>query len=250
MRNIKLTLEYDGSDFCGWQYQPQRRTVQGELESALSRLTQETIQTTVAGRTDAGVHALGQVVNFLYGGQLSLEVLQRGGNALLPPDVRIVGIEEVGLSFNARFDAVERHYRYYIRRHHQAIGRQYSWLVPYELDVEKMHEAVSGWSGEIDFRAFCQAGAEVPHHRCFIYHAAWQAVEDKIIFDIMANRFLHNMVRIIVGSCIEIGRGRWPVHAIQEILASGDRRRAGPTAPAHGLFLIRVGYAQSSLDGG
>ncbi|MBN2354883.1 tRNA pseudouridine(38-40) synthase TruA [candidate division KSB1 bacterium] len=246
MRKIKLILEYDGSDFCGWQYQPNTRTVQSEVESALSRLTQESIKTTASGRTDAGVHALGQVIHFFCANKLPVKVFQRGGNALLPPDVRIIAAEQVPPTFHARYSAVERQYRYCISLQQRAIARHYCWYVPYPLGLEAMQQAVAGLAGDWDFQSFCRGGASVSHYRCTIYYAGWQAQEGKIYFDISANRFLHNMVRILVGTCVEIGRGALSTTVIQEILNAKNRQKAGPTAPPHGLYLVRVGYEKDA----
>lgn len=241
-RNVKLVVEYDGTDFHGWQYQPERRTVQAEVESAFSQLTQETVQVFAAGRTDAGVHALGQVINFFTGSRLPVETFVRGGNALLPADIRVLNGEEADAGFNARFSAKSREYRYVIRQRPSAIDRRYVWLVETPLDVDAMHAAVVDMRGEIDFKSFCQAGAEVEHHRCFVHRAEWRRSEDFIIFEICANRFLHNMVRILVGTSVEIGRGVWPPDYLRQIVDAHDRRDAGPTVPARGLFLMNVTY--------
>lgn len=242
MRNIKLILEYDGTDFSGWQFQPEKRTIQGEVESALGRLTQESIRTTAAGRTDAGVHALGQVINFFTDSLLSTEVFRRGGNALLPKDVRFVAAVDVPSDFNARFSAKSRQYRYFISQNQRAIGRQYCWYLPLKLDIDLMQEAVKDIMGEMDFQSFCQAGADIEHYHCLVSQAEWSIVDDKLNFAITANRFLHNMVRILVGTCVEIGRGALPVVALRDIIAVKDRQKAGPTVPAQGLFMMRVNY--------
>jgi tRNA pseudouridine38-40 synthase len=242
VRNIKLTLEYDGTDFCGWQYQPQQRSVQGELESALGRLTQQKVVVTAAGRTDAGVHALGQVANFHTTSALPMQVFLRGTNALLPYDVRVLDAEEVPDSFSARYSASSRTYRYVISENLRAIGRHYAWHQPAALDIGAMQEAAAALQGDHDFESFCQAGAGLDHYRCLVHHAEWREAGDEFIFEICANRFVHNMVRIIVGTCVEVGRGALTPRAIADILSAQDRRSAGRTAPAHGLFLLRVVY--------
>jgi len=243
VRNIKLTLEYDGTGFCGWQFQPDQRSVQGEVENALQQLTQSSIRTTAAGRTDAGVHALGQVINFHTSSTLAPDVFIRGGNALLPPDVRVLEADEVDAAFSARYSAVGRSYRYVISTRPRAVGRHYSWHLPLQLDGAAMQQAVANLRGEIDFESFCQAGSGLDHFRCTVFQAAWRQKDLDLIFEISANRFVHNMVRILVGTCIEIGRGALPVHAIGDILAARDRCAAGRTAPAQGLFLVQVEYA-------
>jgi tRNA pseudouridine38-40 synthase len=242
MRNIKLVLEYDGTDFNGWQFQPDQRTVQGEVEAGLSRLTQETVKTFCAGRTDTGVHALGQVINFHYQGRLPVQTLLLGGNALLPRDVRILAAEEVAENFHSRYSARSRRYRYHISTETCAVGRQYCWYLPQALDVNAMDLAVQDLLGEHDFESFCQAGSGLDHYRCFVQAVAWRRQDRQIVFDITANRFVHNMVRIIVGTSVNIGRGYTSASAMKQILNEKDRKTAGPTVPAHGLFLVQVGY--------
>ena len=242
MANIKLVLEYDGSDFNGWQYQPEQRTVQGEVEKALCRLTREEIKTYCAGRTDSGVHALGQVINFRTRKTWAVEIFARGGNALLPADVRILHSQEVADDFHSRYSAIRRSYRYYVTQRVCAVGRQYRWHVPWELNLAAMQRAVSGILGEHDFETFCQAGTGLDHFRCLVHHVQWRQMEDSLAFEITANRFVHNMVRILVGTSIEIGRGSRSEHELTAILPARDRRLAGATAPAHGLFLTQVDY--------
>ena len=242
MRNLRLTLEYDGSDFCGWQYQPGQRSVQSEVESALGRLTQQKMAVIAAGRTDSGVHALGQVINFHTDSRLAAEVFVRGANALLPKDIRVLACAEVPESFNARYDARRRTYRYRICKRPVAIGRQYAWFLPLDLELTAMQEAASLVEGLHDFRSFCRDDQDLTNHHCQVYRSEWLATDSEYIFEISANRFLHNMVRILVGTCVEIGRGVLASGAITAILAARDRREAGRTAPAHGLFLLRVTY--------
>lgn len=242
MRNIKLVLEYDGTEFNGWQFQPDQRTVQAEVEVALSRLTQQAVKTHCAGRTDTGVHALGQVVHFHYQGRLPAATFVVGGNALLPRDVRILAAEEAALEFHSRYSARRRRYRYHVGTRPCAVGRQYSWYIAHELQVEEMDLAVQQLLGEHDFVSFCQAGSGLDHHRCLVQAATWQRQGEQIVLDITANRFVHNMVRIIVGTSIEVGRGRMAIADMQRILDARDRTLAGPTVPAHGLFLVEVGY--------
>lgn len=242
IRNIKLTIEYDGTDFCGWQIQPNDRTVQQELERSLSMLTGETIKTTAAGRTDSGVHACGQVVNIKTHSKLPLSAFVRGGNSRLPYDVRIVRAEPAADDFNARYSAVRRHYRYYISTRQRAVGRRYAWYYWNKLDVKRMQEAAQCILGIRDFKSFCQKNAAVTHHVCHVYKARWFSLDDFICFEICANRFLHNMVRSLVGTMVEIGADKLPVNRMTAILDARDRSGAGPTAPALGLFLVKVDY--------
>jgi len=241
-RNIKLVLEYDGTDFRGWQVQPTGRTVQGELERALHQLLQEDIRVISAGRTDEGVHALGQVVNFHTQSPLATANILRGLNALLPPDIVVKEVEEVDETFHARFSAKSRTYRYVICRRLRAIGRHYSWFVPYALEFDLLQQVAGQVLGEHDFQSFCPPKAEVEHHWCIVYRSEWHQQGDQWVYEIEANRFLHHMVRILVGTMVDIGRGRWRLEDFRRILEARDRSTAGPTAPAKGLFLVKVSY--------
>jgi len=241
LRNIKLTVEYDGTDFSGWQVQPQARTVQQTVEQSLQELLSEPICLVSAARTDAGVHALGQVANFHTHSTLPPETIRVGLNSLLPRDVVIRQAEEVEPEFHARFSAAWKRYRYRIAKRKRAIGRHYCWYLRYELDVERMCQASSILAGTYDFTSFCSSNSETKTHICRVMHCQWQEGED-IDFEIQADRFLQHMVRIIVGTMVEVGRGRLPVEEIGRILEVKDRRQAGPTAPAKGLCLVEVGY--------
>ena len=242
MRNIRLVLEYDGTDFSGWQCQPELRTIQGEVERSLSQVTQEKIKLTTAGRTDTGVHALGQVANFFTKSRLPVETFKRGGNAVLPKDIRILDASQVSDTFNSRFSAKARHYHYIIRKTPFAIGRSYAWYIRQALDVPTMNSACKFLVGENDFQSFCQAGANVTHYRSNVLYAKWTENNEQITFEIGANRFLHNMVRILVGTFVDLGKHKLTVNDISSIIEEKDRRVAGQTAPALGLFLVRVEY--------
>jgi len=242
MRNIKLVLEYDGTDFCGWQLQPKERTVQGTLESSLKQLLQESPTIYASGRTDAGVHALGQVVNFKTESELTLDSIQNGLNSYLPADVRVLGVAEVGETFHARYDAVKRTYRYVIAKKTLAVGRQYSWFCKYKLDLSKIRKASVFLIGKHSFEVFAKLNEQEKHYLCNVESVRWEESEEDLSFIISANRFLHHMVRIIVGTMTDVGRGKLLPEDVKGILASGDRKRVGSMAPAHGLFLVRVDY--------
>jgi len=242
MRNIKLTIEYDGADFCGWQIQASDRTVQEEIERSMSALTDSPVRITGAGRTDSGVHALAQTANFRTGSDLPLDVFVRGGNSRLPRDVRIVAAAEAADDFSARYSAKSRLYRYVITKRQKAVGRQYSWYYWNPLDVEKMNRACTDVLGAQDFQSFCQAKAAVDHYLCDVHYAFWRETKDELVFEIRANRFLHNMVRILVGTMVEIGDEKLNSRAMHKILAARDRAAAGATAPAQGLFLVAIEY--------
>ncbi len=242
MRNIKLIIEYDGTDFCGWQIQPQVRTVQAELEQALSQLTCEKIRVTAAGRTDSGVHATGQVLNFFTNSKLPDYVFHVGCNAILPRDIRVNDAQQVHENFSSRFSARARTYHYYILTKPVAIGRQYAWYFNEPLNLSLMQEACQLILGSHDFQSFCQTGADVNHYLCDVSHATWRRDNDKLIFEIIANRFLHNMVRILVGTFIKIGKESTTLPQFKAILEARDRTLAGPTVPPQGLFLTNVMY--------
>ena len=242
MRNIKLTLEYDGTKFFGWQYQPDARTVQGEIERSLKQLLQEEVSLIGSGRTDAGVHAFAQVANFHTANPLDTQKIRSGLNALLPHDVVVHEVEEVEADFHARYSAKAREYRYVISKVMRAVGRQYSWFFPEALDVTLMQRASQVLVGEHDFSSFCQTDFEGNHYLCTLERIQWTEFKDEIVLEVVANRFLHNMVRIIVGTMIDVGRGKVPSGQVQTIRDARDRRTAGRTVPAHGLFLVRVIY--------
>lgn len=242
MRNLRLILEYDGTDFQGWQWQPDRRTVQGELQMRLERLYSTPIQTIASGRTDAGVHALGQVVNFQAPGDMPLERLHHALNGMLPPDIAVRHIDEVPPEFHARFDARRRRYCYRIEYQKRPIGRHYAWHMRRHLDISVMQQAAQILVGCRDFTSFCVAAHEKENRVCEIFSCAWEPSETGLVFRIEANRFLRTMVRSIVGTIVEMGRGVRPAHAMYDILKMRDRQAAGESAPARGLFLEKVIY--------
>lgn len=244
MRNIKVVIEYDGTHFCGWQWQPQEhvRTVQRELIGSLRKFLNEDVNIIAAGRTDSGVHALGQVFNFKTQSQLEPRRMVAAMNGTLPKDVRAVTAEDVPLDFNARFNAKKREYHYSISRRERAIGRQYSWCYLGKLNVDHIREASQYLLGECDCRSFCKASAAVAHHLTNIERIEWEEVNDYLILKVVANRFLHNMIRIIVGTMIEVGTGLISPVQFKKIVEDKDRRSAGYTAPAKGLCLVRVYY--------
>jgi tRNA pseudouridine38-40 synthase len=245
MRNLKLTIRYDGTDFFGWQTQPGLRTVQETLEGALAALTgEERARVKASGRTDTGVHAVGQVVNFHTAAQYPPEMLLRAVNARLPPDVLVTAAEEVSDTFDANRDARRKLYRYVM--HDGAVPdlflRRYCHHTRHRLDAAAMARAAGPLRGRHDVRCF---ETEWPNRRTSvrtITHLAVSRFGDWVWLDVEADGFLYNMVRAVAGTLIDVGRGHRPESHVAEVLASGDRNQAGPTAPAQGLFLIRVTY--------
>ncbi len=239
---IRLTLEYDGTDFKGWQIQPDQRTVQGELQARLEQLYGAPISVTASGRTDAGVHALGQVVNFTPTRDISIDRLQHALNGMLPPDVAVNSADYVGPDFHARFDALRRHYFYRIRYNKQPIGRQYAWYIRRKLDLNAVKRASKILIGQHDFTSFCVAANERENRVCQVYTCDWLRQGDELTFHISGNRFLRAMVRSIVGTLVEMGRGARSAESMHDILGARNRQSAGESAPAQGLFLERVIY--------
>jgi len=244
VRRFKLILEYEGTAYHGWQVQPGLPTIQGLLQGALARITGDPVQVTGAGRTDAGVHALGQVASFSADLRLDPPTLRRALNASLPPDIVVSQVEEAPPEFDARRSARSKMYRYTLLRrdYPSAWLARHSLYVSSALDANAMAEAAKAVIGTHDFSAFragtCTASTPVRT----ILEAAWRPAGDLWHFEIAANGFLQHMVRILVGTLLEVGRGRRPAAEVADILASRDRRRAGKTAPPQGLCLVRVHY--------
>jgi len=242
MRDIKLLIEYDGTNFVGWQMQPNGRSVQEEITKVLEQILQEPITLIGSGRTDSGVHARGQVASFRTGASLGIGSILSGLNGLLPEDVYVHSAEEMPGGFNARYDAKERVYRYYIGTRSCAIGRQYQWFVKYSLSTVAMNAVNAQIIGEHDFESFCKYDTEVNHYRCTVTRSSWTEAAGMIVYEVRANRFLHGMVRALVGTMVDVGRGYTPVARFREIMSAKDRRKAGMAAPPQGLFLEEVIY--------
>lgn len=249
-RNIRLLLQYDGGIFHGWQIQPGLETVQGVLTRVIRRITKEENHIHGSGRTDAGTHALGQVCNFQTSSTIPAANLHKAINTLLPPSIRVMRVEEVPLEFHARRDARWKHYRYRILNNRWCSPFDYPYVhhYPRRLDLEAMSRAAKSVLGERDFASFCDAKAEVECKvRCltassFVFDTQRQLIE----YNVCANGFLHHMVRNLVGTFLEIGRGNWVVEDVARILAARQRSAAGPTAPAKGLFLVAVRYDEGN----
>jgi tRNA pseudouridine38-40 synthase len=242
MRTLKLVIEYDGTGFVGWQTQANGRSVQEEIEKVLSGVLQEPVSVMGAGRTDSGVHARGQVGSLATASTMSAASIRAALNGLLPEDIYIAGVEEVPEGFHARYSARERFYRYFISLTPSAINRRYEWFVKYDLHVPAMNRVAASILGEHDFESFCKYAAEVDHYRCTLLGSRWIESPGKLTYEIRGNRFLHGMVRALVGTMVDIGRGYTPEDRFQAIMDAHDRRKAGMAAPPHGLFLEEVVY--------
>ncbi|MDB4961724.1 MAG: tRNA pseudouridine synthase [Myxococcales bacterium] len=245
MRHIKLVVEYDGTTLCGWQRQPNGPTVQQHLEEALAKLFAHEIRVTGASRTDSGVHARGQVACFQTERTIPVHGIRRALNTMLPDSISVRAVEDVAEDFHPRFSATGKHYRYTIYRGTDRSPRlrDRAWHHPLPLDIPKMLDASRALVGEHDFAAFRAVGcaAKTTRRRIEAIDIA-AAPEDLLVIDVRGNAFLRNMVRIVVGTLAEVGRGYREPRQVAEILASLDRTQAGMTAPAHGLELVEVRY--------
>lgn len=244
MRNIKLTLSYDGTDFHGWQRQPGLRTVQEVLEAAIESLTQARPTVTASGRTDAGVHALGQVVHFLTPSRHPTEIFVRALNALLPRDVRVLDAREMPQAFHATLDARTKRYQYLIDNGPIANPFQlrYSWHVPRPLEVEAMNRAAAVLLGRHDFRSFETEWPNRTSSVRTIVDVLVVRAEDLVRLEVEADGFLYNMVRAITGTLVLVGTGKRPESWVGDVLRAENRVEAGPTAPPQGLYLEQVRY--------
>jgi tRNA pseudouridine38-40 synthase len=244
-KNFKLIIEYDGSRYHGWQRQKEDLTVQGEIEKALKEMTSKAVTVIGSGRTDAGVHAEGQVANFKCETRLEPASLMKGLNSLLAPDIVIKACEQVSASFHARYNAKSKIYHYKIlnRPIPAAIGRQYSWFIRQALNQDAMRAAISHIIGLHDFKAFEATGSPRQRTTRQVFSAALSERKDSLlIFHIEADGFLRCMVRNMVGTLVDVGRKKLTAADFKRVLDSRDRSLAGATAPAHGLTLIKVNY--------
>ena len=245
LQNFKLIIEYDGTRYQGWQRQKNGRTIQGVIENAINIMTRDKVFLTGSGRTDAGVHALGQTANFHCNTELGPETFQKGLNSLVPDDIVIKECRLVDDKFHARYDAKSKTYRYNIlnQRLNSAISRRYVWHIHKMLDLEAMRLAIHHIAGTHDFKAFEGSGSPRSNTiRTVINATLIELHQNNLSFQIEANGFLRYMVRNIVGTLVEVGLGKITSDDFQTILLSRDRNRAGITAPPHGLFLVNVKY--------
>jgi tRNA pseudouridine38-40 synthase len=249
MRYLKITIAYDGTDFHGWQMQSAKPTVQGEIVSVLRRLTQENIALHAAGRTDAGVHALGQVGSFRTQSGLSTEEFQRALNAILPPSIRIVGVQETGPDFSARWSAKSKIYRYRLYRGKVVPPMLWRYVLhyPFPLDEDRMRNAAARFVGSHDFAAFAASTGSEEDDRerstvreIYATELVRSADNEELVFTVRGRSFLRYMVRKMVGTLLDVGRGRLTPDDIDRLFEIRDRSKSGPTAPPQGLCMISV----------
>jgi len=245
--NIKLTLQYDGTDFNGWQIQaghPEARTVQNELRQAVEKIVGEPVTIIGAGRTDSGVHARGQVAGFETSRPIPEDKWPAALNSILPGDIRVLAAGEVPQSFHPQYDAVKKMYCYYIlnTEYEDVFLRRYTLHCRHLLDVDRMKEAAGMLLGTRDYRSFCASGSSVDNFERSILQADFFPRGNILVFRITADGFLYKMVRTIIGTLLEIGRGKQPPEWMEQVIEARDRTQAGPTAPPQGLVLEKVWY--------
>ncbi|HUO57183.1 MAG TPA: tRNA pseudouridine(38-40) synthase TruA [bacterium] len=243
-RNIRLTLEYDGTHYSGWQKQPQAPTIQGVLEDRLSKISGHPVDLLVAGRTDAGVHALGQTANFHTASKLSVAKIKEVVNQLLPHDIRIVQASEVPATFHATYHALSKHYRYVIRNQgeHTVFDRHTHHHLRYKLDLAAMRKAVKYLLGTHDFTAFRGTLGKRANPKRTLTKINVSRKGSDVFLDYFGVSFLHQMIRILSGTLVYVGTGKFKPEDMKMILKSRDRKKAGPTLPPGGLFLVKVFY--------
>jgi len=242
-----LEIAYKGSQFHGWQLQPNCNSVQAEMQKALSLICKEQVHCLGCGRTDAGVHAKQFVLHFEINGELP-ERLVHKLNHLLTRDISIYHLYNVSPNFSARFDCTERSYEYHIHQKPNPFLSEYSWYFSKPLDIELMNLAAARLLAHKDFKAFCKANSQVNHYECDLREAVWIKDDYRLLFKITANRFLRNMVRAIVGTLVEIGEGKLSLEEFERIVLSQDRRESGQSAPPQGLFLVRTVYPEGTFE--
>jgi len=245
MRNIKLVIEYDGKDFNGWQKQPNKLNIQGEIERAISEITKEdNIELNASGRTDAGVHALGQVANFKTNSNIPVEKIPIAINTKVKKSIVIKSAEEVDERFHSRYNCKKKTYRYIINNseYGSSIYRNFEYHVPIKLDIMKMKKAIKYFEGEHDFKGFKASGTSSKSSVRKIFKTNIIQNEDRIYIELTGSGFLYNMVRIISGTLVDVGLGKINSADIPKIILSGDRQQAGKTLPPQGLYLVNVEY--------
>ena len=242
MKNYKLIIQYDGTNFAGWQIQKNADTVQQRITDTLAILLKERVVLTGSGRTDAGVHALGQVANFKTNVLIDRHRLIYQLNSILPNDISILKMEEAQPDFNARFDAKKRSYLYLISRKKSPFLNKYSYFFHRDIDIFGLNKLSKKILGKYDCSSFCKKKSEVENKICEIYSAHWKESKELLFFEIQADRFLHGMVRTIVGTLLNAGFNKSGESYLESVIKSCDRDEAGEAVPAKGLFLYKVRY--------
>lgn len=244
MKRFFIKLAYNGKPFNGWQIQPNAPTVQDEIEKVLSTILREKVAVVGCGRTDSGVHASEYFAHFDTALDFELESLKFKLNCMLPSEIAIADIFEVNMNLHARFSATARTYNYFINSKKDAFNHHLSWFMHAPLNVDAMNVACLYLLGTKDFTSFSKLHTQTNTNICTVMEAKWMLENDKLIFTIKADRYLHNMVRAIVGTCIEVGRGKISPEQFNEVIVSKSRQNAGASVPGHGLFLAKIEYPE------
>lgn len=242
MRNFKMLIEYEGTRYSGWQKQENSSSIQEEIEKVLEEILREKVHVVGAGRTDAGVHARGQVAHVLTGTDKSTYEIKGGLNGLLPDDIVILDIEETDLNFHARYSAKEREYSYLITQKPTAIFRNFCWYVKYDLDVNMLVKMADVIKLKNNFKSFCKTGSMTENYQCTINESKWIFDFPFLRYRICANRFLYGMVRALVGTMVDVSRGYLSYDEFLDIFEKNNRSDAGLNAPAKGLVLESIKY--------
>ena len=242
MKNYKLIIQYDGTNYSGWQIQKNSKSIQQKTTEAIEILLKEKINLIGSGRTDSGVHAIGQVANFRTESEIDIYRFKHSLNSILPADILISAIHEVDAEFHARFDAKKRTYLYLLTQTRSPFYKNYSYFYPRKIDLQKLNLLCNLFLGEKDFTSFSKKNAEIENKNCNVYKAYWRRKGEVILFSIQASRYLHGMVRTIVGTLLNAQDQGNPETFIQEIFNSHNREEAFESVPAKGLFLYKVEY--------
>lgn len=242
MSNYKLTIQYDGTGYAGWQAQSKQNTIQEKISESIEILLKEKIILNGSGRTDTGVHALGQIANFRTSARLDKNKFLYSLNSILPYDISILNLEQVDDDFHARFDAKRRSYLYLITKHKSAFFHKYSFYYHYPIDCVRINELSRFFIGQKDFTSFSKKKSDTKNKICEVYEAQWKETRGFVIFYISADRYLHGMVRTIVGTLLNAMKRDFTGEYIENIFAKKDREAASESAPANGLFLFKVKY--------
>ena len=241
--NYKLYISYDGTNFSGWQIQPNVRTIQQDLQNAIQGIYKDnTIKLYGSGRTDSGVHAYGQIANFSINTEMSVNQIIKAINSKINRDIYLYKCEIVDDNFNSRFSAVNREYIYRISTNYEPSSRYYSWFVSYDLDIDKLHDCANYILGDHDFKLFCKSLSLKEKNNCIITESYWVINGDCLVYKISANRFLHHMVRMLVGTMVEVSKGSLNIDIFYKMVRSENLKSHIVTCPSNGLYLNKVNY--------
>ena len=241
--NYKLFISYDGTNFSGWQIQPNVRTIQQDLQNAIREIYKDnTIKLYGSGRTDSGVHAYGQIANFSINTDMSVDQIIKAINSKINRDIYVYKCEIVDDNFNSRFSAINREYIYRIGKNYEPFSRNYSWFVSYDLDIDKLHDCANYILGNHDFKLFCKSLSLKEKNNCIITDSLWVMNGDCLVYKISANRFLHHMVRMLVGTMVEVAKGSLSIDIFYKMVRAEDLKSHIVTSPPNGLYLNKVNY--------